>query len=90
MDVYEAIRRMRKLSQDKKPFAVAFMSYSAERGKSHGIVEISRCVLTKQSTVEQNKHADIMLNYYDLDANKNGRMYQPLLLEFNGIQLELN
>jgi hypothetical protein len=90
MDVYEAIRRMRKLSDAGKSFSVAFMSYSAERGKSHGVVEISRCLLRKQSTVEQNKYAEIMLNYYDLDANKNGRMYQPLLLEFNGIQLELN
>jgi len=90
MDVYEAIRRMRKLSKEGKTFSMSFMSFSADRGKSHGIVEINRCVLRAQSTTEQNKHADIMLNYYDMDANKNGQMYQPLLLEFNGLQLELN
>lgn len=90
MDVYAAIRAMRKLSREGKPFSISFMSYSASRDKSHGIVEVPRCILTKQSTLDQNKYADIMLNYYDLDLKKNGRFYQPLLLEFNNHQLKLN
>jgi hypothetical protein len=90
MDVYSAIARMRELSQRNQTFSVQFMSLSMERGKSHGIVEVPRCILRKQSTVEQNKYADIMLNYFDMDTKEYGQMYQPLLMEMNGVQLELN
>jgi hypothetical protein len=90
MDVYKAIAEMRKLSNESQSFSVTFMSFSAERGKSNGIIEVPRCLLRKQSTKEQNKNADIMLNYYDLDTKEYGQLYQPLLLEFNGKILELN
>jgi hypothetical protein len=89
MDIYAAIDQMRKLSERGKPFSVQFMSYSADRGKSSGIVVVERCVLRKQSTEAQNKYADIMLNYFDIDTKEYGQMYQPLLMEFNGVQLEL-
>lgn len=90
MDVYKAIEQMRELSQRGKSFQVQFMSYSMERGKSHGITEVQHCILRKSSTEAQNRHADIMLNYFDLDTKEYGQMYQPLLMEFNGVQLELN
>jgi len=90
MDVYAAIAKMRKLSENGQSFSVQFMSYSADRGKSNGIVEVPRCILRKQSTELQNKNADIMLNYFDLDTKEYGQMYQPLIMEFNGQQLELN
>ena len=81
---------MRELSNAGKTFSVQFMSFSADRGKSNGIVEIQRCTLRKQSTTEQNKNADIMLNYFDHDTKEYGQMYQPLIMEFNGNQIELN
>lgn len=81
---------MRELSEKNLDFSFTFMSYSADRGKSGGIVEISRARLRKQSTIDDNRHADIMLNYFDLEANEYGRCYQLLLMEFNGHKLELN
>lgn len=90
MDLYQAIKKMRELTDAGKTFSVQFMSYSADRGKSNGIVEIQNCMLRKQSTTEQNKNADIMLNYFDRGTKEYGQMYQPLIMEFNGIQIELN
>jgi len=90
MDVYKAIARMRELSEMGIPFSFSFMSFSYERGKSDGIIEVNSAKLRKQSTVEDNVHADIMLNYFDLDNNEYGRCYQLLLMEFNGRKLELN
>lgn len=89
MEVYEAIKRMRELTQKGIPFSFSFMSFSEEKGKSHGVVEVRKARLNKQSTIEQSKNADIMLNYMDLETGRNGRCYQPLLMEFNGQKMEL-
>lgn len=89
MDVYEAIKRMRDFTAKGIPFSFSFMSYSETTGKSHGIVEVRKARLNKQSTIDQNKNADIMLNFMDLETNRNGRCYQPLLMELNGQKLEL-
>jgi hypothetical protein len=90
MDVFDAIKKMREMSERNKPFSFSFMSYSRDNHKSSGIIEVSRAVLRKQSTVEDNKFADIMLNYYNLDTNEYCRCYQLLLIELNGEKLELN
>lgn len=89
MDVFKAIDKMRELSERNLSFSFSFMSYSFDRHKSSGIVEIQNARLRKQSTIQDNIHADIMLNYFDLNANEYGRCYQLLLLEFNGQKLEL-
>lgn len=90
MDVFKAIEKMRELSERGISFSFAFMSYSADRHKSSGVVEVSRATLRRQSTVDDNRHADIMLNYVDVESNEYGRCYQLLLMEFNGEKLELN
>jgi hypothetical protein len=90
MDIYEAIKKMRELSGKGLSFSFAFMSYNRTKDKSDGIVEVRKARLRKQSTVEQNKNADIMLNYFDLETNEYGQCYQPLLMEFNGQRLVLS
>lgn len=89
MDVYEAIRRMRDLSKAGKSFSFSFMSYSYERNKSHGVVEVQNARLISQDVKEKGRFADIMLNYIDLDTLEYGRCYQILLLSFNDDELEL-
>ena len=89
MEVYEAINEMRRCSECEESFSFAFMSYSYERRKSGGIVKIERARLRKQSRKENNRFADYMLNFIDLDTMEYGMCWQPLLLEFNGHELEL-
>jgi len=89
MDVYQAIKKMRELSGAGKSFQFSFMSFSEDRGSSHGIVEVANARLRKQSTLDQNSNADIMLNFVDLDTNECKMCYQVLLMEFNGVKLEL-
>lgn len=89
MDIYEAIYEMRRCSERRESFSFAFMSYSYERRKSDGIVKIERARLRKQSKKENNRFADYMLNFIDLDVMEYGMCWQPLLLEFNGHELEL-
>lgn len=90
MDVFEAIKKMRELTGKGIPFSFSFMSYSMDKNKSDGIIEVSKAKLRKQSKIEDNRFADIMINYYDVESHEYGQCYQPLLLEFNGVSLELN
>lgn len=89
MEVYEAINEMRRCSERGESFSFTFMSYSYERRKSGGIVKIERARLRKQSRKENNRFADYMLNFIDLDTMDYEMCWQPLLLEFNGHELEL-
>ena len=89
MDVYTAIHRMREMSDRGIACSFTYMSYSEDNNKSHGIVEVLHGRLRKQSAVKDNRNADIMLNYIDLDTNEYRRFYQPLLMEFEGQKLEL-
>ncbi|WP_044533619.1 hypothetical protein [Bacteroides intestinalis] len=89
MDVFEAINKMREKTERRESFSLAFMSFSYERRKSNGIVKIERARLRKQSRIENNRFADYMLNFIDLDTMEYGMCWQPLLLEFDGNDLEL-
>ena len=90
MEVYEAINQMRAKSERGESFSFAFMSYSYERRKSDGIIRIERARLRKQSKRDDNRFADYMLNFIDLDNLEYGMCWQPLLLEFEGKELELH
>lgn len=89
MEVYKAIEQMRTLSRQGRPFAFAYMSYSIARHTSEGIISVRRARLTKQNRRERNRYTDYMLSYIDLDTGERRSCWQPLLLEFNGQQLEL-
>ena len=45
MDVFTAIDKMRRLSEEGQSFSFSFMSYSYDRKKSEGIVQVrhARC-----------------------------------------------
>lgn len=89
MDVYEAIDKMRNLSEKGRTFSFSFMSYSYDRKKSEGVVIVRHARLRKQSRKDHNRFSDYMLNYINLDTFENGSCWQPLLLTFNDEELEL-
>lgn len=88
MTVYQAIAEMRRLSALGKSFSFTFMSYSEERGHSHGIVDVAKARLgvRDKSSV---KNSDIMLTYVNLNTGEQRRVYQPLIMMFQGKKLEL-
>lgn len=89
MEVYEAINQMRARSERGESFSFSFMSYSYERRKSDGVIKVLHARLRKQSRKENNRFADYMLNFIDLDTMEYGMCWQPLLMEFDGHELEL-
>ncbi len=89
MKVYEAIGKMRELSECGECFSFSFMSYSYDRRKSDGVVSVQRARLRRQSRKEKNRFADYILNFINMDTMEYGMCWQPLLLEFNDHELEL-
>lgn len=90
MNVFRAIDEMRRLTSEGKSFSFSFMSYSYERRKSDGVVTVNNARLRKQSRKENNRFADYMLNFINLDTMEYGMCWQPLLLTFNDEELELS
>jgi hypothetical protein len=89
MQVYEAIEQMREISRQGGEFSFSFMSYSETSGKSEGIVDVARARLRARPNSDQNRNAEMMEAYTDLNTGEARQFYQPLLLIFNGQKVEL-
>lgn len=82
MKVYEAIKRMREMSERGEEFAISFMSYSLTRNESHGEVFVEHAVLVKNPKEAKNSYQDYMLTYKDTDTGQAHQLWQPLLMSF--------
>ncbi|MDR0873923.1 MAG: hypothetical protein LBN27_10745 [Prevotellaceae bacterium] len=90
LKVFDAIRQMRELSQQEKPFSFSFMSYSRTRQTSDGVVQVRRGLLRRRAASNKhNRYEPFMENYYDLDAQEDCRFWQMLLISFNGQNVQL-
>lgn len=89
MKVYDAIRQMEELTRAGKTFSFSFMSYSYDKNVSHGPVTVLNAKLLPSNRKERNQYSDYMLRYRDMDTYEDKMCWQPLLLEFNGEQLDL-
>lgn len=90
IDLYSAIAQMRLLTKENKPFSFSFMSYNRDKQTSEGVVHVARAKLRGETHEENNQFADMMLNYLNIDTNEPRQCWQPAILFFNGIKVELN
>lgn len=84
MNLFDAIRRMRKLSRKNEAFSFSFMSYNSSAGRSEGIVEVRHARLRARAKETHHRHAEIIEEYIDIDTGRARHFYQPLLMSFNG------
>lgn len=89
MNVFEAITEMRRLSREGGSFSFSFMSYNPTRGTSDGVVYVRRGILRKRESEDDNRNAELIEAYTDLETGEPRRFYQPLLMTFNGQKLIL-
>lgn len=82
INIWDAIRQMRRISDRKGTFSMIYMGYSITRGTSDGIVEVGKARLRPQDN-PPGQYSDHMLNYTDLDNNTFNHFWQPLLMYFN-------
>jgi hypothetical protein len=87
--LWAAIREMRETTANNGVFGMVFMSYDQTRQRSKGPVEIQRAKLRPATHADQNKNADYMLNFLDVDNNTPRQMYQVCLMQLNGKRIRL-
>lgn len=82
MKIFEAIKRMREMTERGEEFAFSFMSYSLTRDVSHGEVFVEHAQLVKNQKDAKNSYQDYMLTYKDTDTGQAHQLWQPLLMSF--------
>jgi hypothetical protein len=81
---YQALKRMRELTQAATPFSVTFLTYSMKTNQCNGFKTVQRCLLNKGFRKDQSKHAHQLIGYTDCDQDEASRfMHLPLIISFN-------
>ncbi len=89
MELYAAIREMRRLSKNGESFSFTFMGYDRTRGRTGGIVNVHRARLRNRGKEQYNQHAELQEEYLDLDTNEPRRFWHPCLMAFNGQRVHI-
>lgn len=86
---FEAIERMRLLTQIGMPFEFTFYSLDKTRNKSNGLKQVNKAILRKGLRNDQSNEADSLIAYTDLDNDKAPRFFRlSLLMSFNKITIK--
>jgi hypothetical protein len=90
IDLYEAIRQMRKLTQQGRSFCFSHATYNRDRQSSDGIRIVQKAILRPAAKGDDVSHADFKLFYLDQETNLPRVCWQPLIMYFEGKQVILN
>lgn len=85
--LYDALKRMRTLTDLGIPFSFTFLSYNDTTGLSDGFKTINKAQLRKGYRNDQSDKADILIGYVN-GYDKNRWFYLPLLMRFNGYTIK--
>jgi len=81
---YEALSKMRELTEIGCPFSFSFNSFNKTKSTSSGLVVVKRAVLRKGLRDDQSELSQQLVGYVDLDKDEAPRFFHiPLLMTFN-------
>lgn len=84
---FEAVKRMRELTDKGIPFTFEFLSYNATKRSSDGFKAVSKSQLRKGYRDDQSDKADILIGYVN-EYSQNRWFYLPLLITFNQYRIK--
>ena len=87
IQLYEALKRMRKLSDLGIPFEFEFLSYNETTGQSDGFKKVSQSQLRKGYRDNQSNKAHLLIGYVN-EHEGNRWFYLPLLIKLNGFVIK--
>lgn len=90
IDLYEAIRQMRILTQEGRSFSLVHATYNRDTCRSDGKRLVRKAHLRPQARGEEIANAGHKLFYYDIDERQPRNCWQVLVLYFNGLKVDLN
>ena len=86
--MYDALQRMRKLSELGVPFSVGFVTCNLTTDTTKGYKVVTNAVLRAGYRDDQSALANVLIAYTDLSDDSSRQFYLPLLLMFNGYKIE--
>jgi len=81
--LYDALKKMRTLTDLGIPFTFKFLSYNATNRTTDGFKEVVNAQLRKGYRDDQSDKASILIGYVN-QHDGNRWFYLPLLIKFNG------
>ncbi|WP_315056839.1 hypothetical protein [Chryseobacterium indoltheticum] len=87
INVYDALKLMRKLSSDNFPFTFSFISCDRSKRYSKGLVVIEEGILTKGMPKSKSKYANNLIAYENTKTGERKQFWLPLLMTVNNIKI---
>ncbi|MHA3046500.1 hypothetical protein [Riemerella anatipestifer] len=87
INIYDALRAMRKLSSQNIPFSIGFISCDRSRGESGGYKVIDRALLSAGLPKSKSRYAKNLIAYENTDTGEKKHFWLPLLMKFNGLKI---
>ena len=89
INIYDAMKLMRKLSAENFPFRIEFASCDTTRGTSKGLVVVEKVKLIKGLKAKQSKYHKLKIFYENMDTGEQRNFWMPLLLKVNDLKITL-
>ena len=89
MTPYEALKRMRQLTEYGIPFSFEFVSYNSTKNKSYGNKKVDKALLRLGLRDDQSNKSEVLIAYTNHNEHTDRFFNLPLLTKFNGIDIKL-
>ena len=90
INLWEAVRQMRKLSSEDKTFSFSHATLDRERNQSHGVRYVHNARLRPAARKDDLTEADHKLFYYDEDLKEPRVCWQILIMSFENKTVVIN
>ena len=86
---YQAVKRMKELTESGVPFSFTYCSLDTTRGSSAGIKTVDSAILRKSLRDDQSDLSHQLISFIDVSQSHVPRQFHlPLLLRFNDYQIK--
>lgn len=86
--LYQAIKRMRVLTDAGIVFTFEFISLNTSKNASAGLKKVSKAQLRSGYRIEQSSKSNILIGYTN-EFGQNRWFYLPLLTKFNNLTIKV-
>ncbi len=85
--LYDAIKIMRKLTENNFPFSFSFISCNNTLKTSSGLIKVEKSLLSKGLPRKKSEYADYLIAYEDLETGVKKHFWLPLLMTLNNLKI---
>lgn len=89
IDIYQAFREMKKITDAGGTFSITFRKWDRSRRKGGDVVKLMSVRLRKKTSDEEIAHSSYKLFLRDVETSRALVCWQCLVMEFNGMKIKI-